>query len=75
MDENGKVISQLCDGDGNLGPDEFEKAMRTQAREGGRGDEGRQGDRGGEREGEREILNEETVRVRPPSKLMAGGGG
>jgi hypothetical protein len=31
VDESGKVISQLCDGDGNLGPDEFEKAMRTQA--------------------------------------------
>jgi hypothetical protein len=31
MDKDGKVISQLCDDEGNLGQEEFEKAMRKQA--------------------------------------------
>ena len=31
VDKDGKVISQLCDDEGNLGHEEFEKAMRKQA--------------------------------------------
>jgi hypothetical protein len=31
VDKDGNVISQLCDDEGNLGQEEFEKAMRKQA--------------------------------------------
>ncbi len=37
VDENGQVVSQLCDENNNLGPIQFEQAMRKQARRGRKG--------------------------------------